>query len=78
MLIHKLSSLSDLRGSHTNQLLKSYTQQDTDDWDIGVTSCTRDRISSLLGLQFCLSEAVTQAPSLVRSKWQLLMQPINE
>ncbi|GFQ77261.1 apolipoprotein B-100, partial [Trichonephila clavata] len=77
--------------SHTNQFLKSYTPQDADDWDTGVSSslsCTRDRISSVLGLQFCLSEShaelpksVTQTPSLanpVHSKWKLLVHPIDE
>ncbi|GBL98838.1 Apolipoprotein B-100 [Araneus ventricosus] len=73
----------------TNQLIKHDTYEEIEDWDIERTSsshCTNDRVSSVLGLQACLSKSYPIVTSRVKPwalmagwcKWQLHINPFDE
>ncbi|CAL1261606.1 unnamed protein product [Larinioides sclopetarius] len=73
----------------TNQLIKHNAYEDIEDWDIERLSsshCTNDHLSSLLGLQACLSKSYPVVTSRVKPwalmagwcKWQVHINPFDE
>ncbi|GFS46673.1 apolipoprotein B-100 [Nephila pilipes] len=73
----------------TNQLIKHNTYQEIEDWDIERTSsstCTKEEMSSLLGLEICISKSYPVVTKRVKPwalmsgwcKWQLLINPYDK